>query len=424
VFARRGAGAEPAGLFRMAVASGETRRLTRAEGHVDLAPAFSPDGRRLAFARCRQLACRVAEIGLDGEVVAAGPVRNVTEPSGFTGSLAWAPNGRTILFDHSPVGVDGLRLWTTAADGTGKPEFFGATGRGACCLAVSWSAARIAYAQMDSDFDLWSVGEVAARSAVSSTRRDFNPHFSPDGRRIAFSSWRSGRSEVWLADWPGAKAVQVTTSRASGSPRWSPDGRSIVYDTLTADGHWDIGVIDPSGGHPVQLVRDAADDIMPSFSRDGKWVYFTSDRSGRDEIYRVPASGGEAVRVTDDGGIVGFESADGRSVYYTKAPGMACVALFVRPLGGGPERQVVDSVCGVGITVSERGIYYIDGSSKERVWTVKLFEPESGKTRTITEIPGRPALGVGLTASPDGKTFVVSAGYQGGTDLMMVENFR
>jgi Tol biopolymer transport system component len=63
-----------------------------------------------------------------------------------------------------------------------------------------------------------------------------------------------------------------------GSPRWSPDGQRVAFDS-TADGNVDIYVIRSGGGKPVRLTTDSADDRIPSWSRDGNWIYFDSDRS-------------------------------------------------------------------------------------------------------------------------------------------------
>ena len=81
----------------------------------------------------------------------------------------------------------------------------------------------------------------------------------------------------------------------------------------------DIYVVRASGGKPVRLTTDPAEDNIPSWSRDGNWVYFTSLRSGRREVWKAPAGGGEAVQVTKNGGFAAMESADGRSVFYTNS---------------------------------------------------------------------------------------------------------
>ena len=300
-------------------------------------------------------------VELDTESGSAGQVRRLAEPSDTINSMAWTSDGQALVFGGDWAGPTPA-CRRVPVRGAVAPQLLSFAGPGSYSVAVSRSGSRLAYSYQHSDADLWRMeGGVLARSPLSSTRLDATPQFSPDGRRVAFTTIRSGNPEVWVANSDGSNAFQLTSSRYSGTPRWSPDGKRIVYDTQTADGLWDIQVIDAAGGQPTPLVRHAADDKVPSFSRDGKWVYFSSNRGGSDEIYRVPATGGEPVRVTANGGYVAFESADGRSIYYTKTTA-GCSPLFVRSLDGGPERQVIESVCWRGFVVTERGIYHLSGS--------------------------------------------------------------
>jgi Tol biopolymer transport system component len=304
------------------------------------------------------------------------------------------------------------------------PEPLAFAGAGALEASVSHTGSRLAYTQYYGDSDIYSIrGGEMSRSPLSSVRNDNSPQYSPDGSRVVFSSFRSGAQELWVANPDGSGAVQLTTSRASGTPRWSPDGRHIVFDTQLPGGQWRIRVVDRYGGQPVQVVRDEAEDTMPSFSRNGQWIYFASSRAGRQEIHRVPSGGGEAVRITDNGGSVSFESIDGESLYYTKTDGR-CVPLFVRSLSGGPERQVVDSVCFRGFVVTAGGIYYVGGASSGREYAVRFFDPGISKSVDVYKIDSRFRLGQGLGISPDGKTILISAANNSGADLMLVEGFR
>ena len=137
--------------------------------------------------------------------------------------------------------------------------------------------------------------KVDLRPLVRSAFLDLQPQFSPDGARIAFVSARAGGiSEIWLADADGANPVRVTRGPGNqqGYPGWSPDGRTIVFDSRAENGHVDIWTIDASGSGLRQITRDPADDILPSFSRDGNHIYFSSNRTGRLEIWRTPTFGG------------------------------------------------------------------------------------------------------------------------------------
>ena len=113
------------------------------------------------------------------------------------------------------------------------------------------------------------------------------PQYSPDGRKIAFQTGRTGYSEVWTCDADGSNPVQITDlQRFTGSPRWSPDGRYLAFDYRRRE-HSEIHVIGSAGGspHPVAAFTDA-DNMIPSWSRDGHWIYFLTtagrfSKSGR-----------------------------------------------------------------------------------------------------------------------------------------------
>jgi Tol biopolymer transport system component len=138
--------------------------------------------------------------------------------------------------------------------------------------------------------------------------------------------------------------VRLTNAkRFAGSPRWSPDGRWLAYDSQDADPQWDIYVIEAAGGQPRRITNHPADDHVPSWSPDGKWIYFGSNRTGSQQIFRVPAAGGEPVQVTRNGGYMALVSPDGKTLYYNKIL-LGTTPLFAKPLDGGEERQVLDAV--------------------------------------------------------------------------------
>jgi Tol biopolymer transport system component len=145
----------------------------------------------------------------------------------------------------------------------------------------------------------------------------FDAQYSPDGKRIVFNSFRSGVQGIWISSDDGSNLVQISNPHdASGSPQWSPDGNKIVFDSHPLD-RWEIYVADVAERKPRKLVTNISDLIRPYWSRDGKWIYFRSEESGKAGVYRCPASGGDAVLLSKD--IDGYnprESFDGKTVYF------------------------------------------------------------------------------------------------------------
>ena len=176
---------------------------------------------------------------------------------------------------------------------------------------------------MLSVFKLRTKGE--PEPVLVSSAWDYNPRFSPDGRRLAFSSRRSGDvEEIWLASADGSGARQLTHGPGTRQtlPAWSPDGRQIAFESTGANARADIWVIPADGGVPRQVTTDPGEENAPVWSRDGKRIYFLSDRDGDGlwgghDTWQVPAEGGPSTRVTQGGSSpVVFESADGKALIY------------------------------------------------------------------------------------------------------------
>jgi len=82
--------------------------------------------------------------------------------------------------------------------------------------------------------------------------------------------------------------------------------------------HFSIFIVDAQGGAPHQLTNEPSSEGVPSWSRDGHWIYFASDRTGRYQVWKMASKGRPAVQVTHRGGFAAIESPNGRFVYYAK----------------------------------------------------------------------------------------------------------
>jgi Tol biopolymer transport system component/tRNA A-37 threonylcarbamoyl transferase component Bud32 len=421
--AQQSAPSQPAGIFLISVERGDQRRLTQAETpRFDSSPAFSWNGRSLAYLNCNQgrWSCNAFAVELDANFAPRGRARRLPTQSESIGKLAWTPDDQAIVFDV--LTLPATRLWRAGISGSVQ-EPLEYTGERASDPAVSRAAKRLAYSRVVNDDDIWQfeVGS-GAKKLISSTASDAIAAFSPDGKKIAFGSNRSGTMQVWVANADGSGPVQLTNAkRFAGSPRWSPDGRWLAFDSQDADPQWDIYVIEAAGGKPRRITNHPADDHVPSWSLDGKWIYFGSDRTGSQQIFRVPAAGGEPVQVTSNGGDAALVSPDGKTVYYTKIR-LGTAPLFAKPLDGGPERQVLDAVQDRDFWVTQDRIYYIGGRDPVGFYPLGFLDLTTAKTTQLGKIQER--IGRGLSVSPDGKKFLYTGYSYAGSDLRVVENFQ
>jgi Tol biopolymer transport system component/DNA-binding winged helix-turn-helix (wHTH) protein len=414
---------EQSSIFLLSLDSLEARRLTspsRTGG--DFNPAFSPDGRTLAFNR---------GLSIYTVPVSGGEEQYLSSGAQYGWGLAWTPDGRDIVFAQAGFLANAGWLWKISARG-GEPERlqFGQGG-----IEPSIRGNRLVYSRQELNLNIWRRKLDSLLSAsppdriISSTRMESGPQYSPDGSKIAFESTRSGAYEVWICRSDGSDLLQLTHyDSISGTPRWSPNGQQIVFDSRVfgSNGNTDIFVVDSHGGSPRRLTGGASaasSAEVPSWSRDGRWIYFASDRSGGWEVWKIPSTGGPAVQVTHRGGFAAFESLDGKVLYYAK--GLNVPGLWRMPSDGGEESELISSLepgyWGYWAVV-EDGIYYLDTTAKPGI---AFFNVTTHRTARVFDLENRPAREApGLAVSPDKGTILYTQVDALTRDITLVENFR
>ena len=255
----------------------QIRRLTE-QLKSDFEPAWSPDGKQIAFVSYQDLEQVPKGEIHRGEIYVMNP--DGTNPINLTQSperadfiSSWSPDGKQIAFTSDEGfkqegGGSRRNIWVMDADG-GNP-----------------------------------------RNLTNHGAKDRMPDWSPDGMQIAFESNRDGGwefdfwkapSDIYAMTPDGANLINLTNHPAAdGNPAWSPDGNQIAFQS-NRDGNdnWEIYVMNADGKNPINLTNHPAEDTQPDWSPDGLRIVFSSNRDGDWEVYVMNADGTNPINLTN-----------------------------------------------------------------------------------------------------------------------------
>jgi Tol biopolymer transport system component/DNA-binding winged helix-turn-helix (wHTH) protein len=423
---------ESASIWAIAVDTGERRRLTTTPPKFeDYSPVFSADDRSIAFIRApRQNLANVYVQQLSKALTAVGEPRRVTFDGAIIQGLAWMPTqGKLIYSIARRFGFARLRVIDVRSRGfsRGREMIEPPFGEGATALSVS-PGGRLVYARQFRDSNIWKVQVSGERTSMptrilASTFDDHAPDYSADGKRIAFASTRSGFEEIWTAEVDGSRPLQLTNLRApqTSNPRWSADGRKILFNSWDQR-QSDLWTVSVSDGTLQRLTNDPENENESRWSRSGKWIYYSSDKSGRYEIYKMPAEGGAGVPVTREGGINPNESHDGLLLYYAKTLSSPNEIWRVRVTGGKEERVVDGLSNSLNFALADKGIYFLSVGVREAETALEFYEFKTGKRKGLRAV-GKPWF-YGMAMSPQQNSICYSIVDHAGSNLMLVDGMK
>lgn len=389
------------GLIKLDL-NGEFTPLTEPRPEeIDFSPSVSPDGESIAFVRGIPGAGDIYIIPSGGGT----PRRLTRDHTDISGVIWW--DRETLLFSSRRGGNPGL--WSIKIMPSAPAPTPFALGSGAESLTASSKASLVAYVTATEQESIWrralrSPTVLApAEKFISSSRRDNSPQYSPDGSHIAFVSDRSGSWEIWMCDADGSHTMQLTKFGGPplGSPKWSPDGRSLAFDALVGP-HSAIWILEAEANKaPRKFSQEDFEDLIPTWSRDGQWIYFLSKRSGSNKLWKRPVRGGPAVLVTPDSGLDATESEDGSALYYQHGQG-GLWRKANEEIAGTPIPELVGVLPFRNWELTRGGIY-LTASAGDGPPVLSFFKFVSKELLQLGQLDGEKVDGTpSLTVSPDG----------------------
>ena len=309
-----------------------------------VAPAWSPDGKKIVFQNIVRTKFDIRVVNLDSK-----QMNWITSDSLTNIHPSWSPSGKYIYFSSYRSG--GINIWRAPVrgDGTiGGPLQQVTTGAGQDVeVAVSPDSKRLAYATLRQNADIWrlpvspqtGLSDGSPEAVISTTREDSRGAWSPDGKMVAFNSDRAGDMNIWLFTLADSRTRQLTTGHGGDfQPNWSPDGKKIAFFSSRSGSPniWEVGAGDGGG---KRLTSNSSVNVNPFYSPDGTFIAYQSDQSGRLEVWVMNADGSNPRRLTNVGVTGHFMrwSGDGREVVFRCTCSGKPATLKVSAKGGDPQ---------------------------------------------------------------------------------------
>jgi serine/threonine-protein kinase len=360
-------------IFVRQVTGGRPIPLTSGQDESQSEPTWSPDGARVLYRTRGGIFSAPATGGLPRTEYLARPGVSVV-------SAAWAPDGERILF----AATDSLFI---TAPGTAPHALAPASGPTDCrwsprATFVACSSGNPGATSAGTTFGNLSssriivvrVGDGTTHIVSDTLTSNQSPAWSPDERWVYYVSNSDGPRDIYAVRLASDGMAQgrphrLTTGLGAQTIAITPDGRRLAYSAMNASANiWTL-----PGPRPLTTGQQVVD--LFNYSRDGRWILYASDISGINELYRMPAGGGEAEQLTSGSTADNFApdlSPDDKELaFHSLRTGTR--DIFVLPLDGGPVQQVTATPAQEMLpswSPDGRSLVYMNFSSQGGIYTV------------------------------------------------------
>ncbi|MGH9368740.1 MAG: protein kinase domain-containing protein [Thermoanaerobaculia bacterium] len=322
---------DAASIALLRLDTGQKKTLARG----GTSPRYCPTG-HLVYARGGTLLAVPFDAGRMEVTGAAVPVLSGirTEATGAA-QYAFSSNGALLYLPGPSPNRPGFRIARVDRDG------------GVRQLAVEPAAnygvrfspdgRRISYSKGDANQDVWILDlERGTETRLTpEASEEFDSVWSPDGRRMAYTSerrWETPKIFARDADGSGEEKLLWKGEDTVVSQAWSPDGRTLAFTALGPGKQWDVWTLDLERSSAKAFLASSYEEAEPDFSPDGRWIAYTSDESGRYEIYARPFPGpGAKVPISTSGGTEPAWGRDGKELFYRNGDRMMAVPVKLGP---------------------------------------------------------------------------------------------
>jgi Tol biopolymer transport system component len=390
-------------------------------------PRWSPDGKRIVFQNLERTRFNVRVVD-----VAQRKLAWITNDLFNNLNPVWSQSGKFIYFSSDRGGGHNVWRIQISSEGAGgnSPQQL-TTGAGQDVeLAMSADGHRLALSILKQNADVWRLPVSAEagkptgepQEVITTTREDSRASWSPDGTMIAFNSDRAGEMNLWLYSLSDRSTRQLTKGPGGDfQPTWSPDGKWIVFFS-SRDGNADIWMTEVATGNLKQLTSDNSIDINPFFSPDGKYIAYQSDQTGRPEVWVMNSDGTgsrQLTRVGLRGHFLRWNKAGDAVIF--RCPYGEKPATMQAPLNGAEPQTLPEVTGGSHMSFSPDYSLIMDVLGHKALWVSPLA---SGHPQKVFEFIDKDVRIDYPVWSPDGKWVLFDRFRPQGGDIWMIENFE
>ncbi|MEQ9266570.1 MAG: winged helix-turn-helix domain-containing protein [Balneolaceae bacterium] len=410
---------EPRKIFFIDVATNSLTEVTSPGQGVqgDYDPEFTPDGKFMLFNRKKS--------GLRGDLfkmnLETNEITQLTFDNAAILGLDVFDNGERVAFSSNRGGQ--RALWSIPISG-GETTRFKINDRVPTHPRFATERNRMIYKSNIDQTHLWiSEKDSAIREVAASSRAETHPSISSDGKKLVFISNRTGNFEIWTSALSGINAVKYTSLEGSfvNMPSWSPNDSEIVFDGRVGEDNA-IFIIDVASKTTRTFIDLEGDQVNARYSRDGKWIYFSSNHSGNWQVWKKSVIDETLVQVTENGGYYLQEGLIDNFLYYTKNDTSGIWKISTS--GNQEEEQVVSGLSQIdwgSWTLTDSGFVFLQRANGTQV-VKQLYDEPNAEPITLYK-PDKPVQ-IGsptLSVTPDGSTFILAQIINREDEIMLVD---
>ena len=390
-------------------------------------PAFSPDGKWLAFVRTLQ--------GIESNIILkelqSGEEEQITFDNKPIRGIDWTPDSRELIYSSSRNGP--FMIWRHRL-GSSTPQLVGGAGLNATHPSTSFTTNSLVHTVVRKQVDLVRVNlhrgnanTLRPTQAIpSSTSLDYAPKISPNGKLLAYISERTGFPELWVAKADGSNARQVTSLSHHNiyMPTWSADSQYLLFRSQHL-GYRDMYYVAATGGR----VHDATGPDFKAnsafWSKESRVIYA---RTGGDSpsIYRYEIQTGKKTLVTDDGGTATWDHPNNENIFIAKFQRGRPRIYEMEPNGTqSPLDPKVHFSRSYAIDIRSEGIYFVrTNTSQPEYMSLYIYRFDTQDSEKLATEPIARWDNFGFSISPDAQWFYYGKQIKDETDMIILENYR